>query len=397
MKTVTYRRRTLLLAAPLCAAMACTAMACTAMFGMISALAGSAYAEDQDGGQGAGDTGFPPPQVAPTRAETAADDDADWSRPSTPPVSQPPITAGGAVKNGRLPPPQIVRHSRRVPARTPYASTAATAPIARDVPAARLSSVSPIMSPVAAPSGAQAAAPLVVPTTPDSRRLQVRATRVRVNQPTCRILSIQKTHNVEAPDGVGDVLFLQLDVEYEVRGQQGRDVYIGTWFARSADGRLVRSLRQRYADTAGNATIQTRWTRVTGATARYAATLLIPYQVFPAHESGKSYEIDARVQLLRNEARGRVSLLARDKTMFRVYGLSEEEQEPTRAPSDGLDRRGFAMPGEGGEIIEPGIPTGIGAKDVAGEQGTILTPGRQDGSGAKDTPGESGAIDDVSK
>ena len=320
---------------------------------------------------------FPPPKDAKPEARTqeppaAAEDDSNWSPPAAPGAraGTPPPT------NAALPPPRIVRRSSGAPARS---AAPVRTPYIRDVPARAFT-----------PAG-------ISPTPLDARRLPTRTPLPAAPSatPACRILSIEKTHNVEAPDIEAAQLFLQFDVEYEVRGQQNRDVFVGIWFARVADGKLVRSIQRHFADSAGNVTLQTRWTRMpNNLPRRYAATLRIPYAAFPVHETGESYEIEARVQVLRTEASRRVTALARDKTTFRVYGMPPEEvRDEPEGPV--LDRIGADSASTGGEIVEPGIPTGRGAGDVAGETGTIITPGRQDGSGSKATPGEGGVIEDL--
>jgi len=321
---------------------------------------------------------FPPPEdtkpVADTQEPTAAaEDDSNWSRPAAPGAR----AGTPSPTNATLPPPRVVR---RRSAATPARNAAPVhTPYIRDVPARAATS------------------PGISPTPLDSRRLPTRTPLPATpsTTPACRILRIEKTHNVEAPDIEAAQLFLQFDVEYEVRGQQNRDVFVGIWFARVTDGKFVRSVQRHFADSAGNVTLQTRWTRMPdNLPRRYAATLLIPYAVFPVHETGESYEIEARVQVLRNETGRRVTALARDKTTFRVYGLPPEDVRDEPA-GPVLDRIGADSPSTGGEIIEPGIPTGRGAGDVAGETGTIITPGRQDGSGSKATPGEGGVIEDL--
>ena len=318
---------------------------------------------------------FPEPPAEPPAKEA----DAGWSTPSG---------AAPTPASSTLPPPRIVR---RTSARTTTPSVAT--PPAPTAPAA------PVPPPPATPSAGtfretEPRAPMQATPLPPRDAPPASAVQ-QARAPACRILSIQKTHNVEQDTVArGGALYLQLDIDYEVRGQQGRDVYVAVWFARTADGSLVKSLTHDYSDGAGHVTVQTRWTRVIAPSVRYAARVLVPYHTFPADPSQASYEIDARVQILRKEAaRGRVSILARDKTTFRVYGApADERRDPPSGPA--LDRRPLASPGLG-EIDETGIPEGFGAEDVAGETGTIRTPGIQDGSGAKATPGEAGRIIDL--
>jgi hypothetical protein len=151
-----------------------------------------------------------------------------------------------------------------------------------------------------------------------------------------RVISIRKQHNVEIP-GVGAAgslgrkdLALRLDVGYEVHGQAGRDVYVAVWFARLDSGALIRSAMPEYADASGQVTLQTRAARVAGNAARFVATLRVPYRAFPVASGEDAYDVQARVQVLRQEGPGRVSVLARGSTSFRVYGAPET---PALAPA----------------------------------------------------------------
>ena len=330
---------------------------------------------------------FPVPESAPAKG---AD---EWSAPSGPSSAKP------APAASNLPPPRIVKRRSGNAAATP-AATPSTGTFQADPMPARRTTTN------AAPLPSQPATVTRVPARPAPPTMMTGTSRTpagtaarpatpRVTAVNGRVISIEKTHNVESEAiETGGPLFLQLDIEYEVMNQQGRDVYVGVWFARKDNGQLIKSLTHDYRDGGGNLTIQTRWTRVIGPRVKYAATLLIPYYTFPADQTEESYEVEVRVNVLRNERqRGRVSVLARDMTTFRVFGTPKDEL-PDAPTGPVIDRRAYAMPGGEGKILEPGIPTGRGATHVPGETGTILTPGIQDGSGPKATPGETGIIRD---
>ncbi|MDA1196275.1 MAG: hypothetical protein O2894_13990, partial [Planctomycetota bacterium] len=150
-----------------------------------------------------------------------------------------------------------------------------------------------------------------------------------------RVLAVSKTHNVplDAGPGAEPDLALQLDVDYEVRGQAGRNVYVAIWFARVREGSLVRSALPAYGDREGNVTLQTRSAAVASDASRYRATLRIPYRAFPMSAGEASYDVEARVQILRVENGERVSMLCRGSTTFRVYGYEEGAEPAPAAPA----------------------------------------------------------------
>jgi ribosomal protein L18 len=168
------------------------------------------------------------------------------------------------------------------------------------------------------------------------------------------VLRVAKTHNL--PMGDGD-LALQLDVDYRLVGQANRDVYVQVWFARKATGRAIVSTMPQHGDNTGQATVQTRAARVTGADMRYRATLKIPYRVFPVAARGEEYDVQARVQVLRREARNMVSVLARGETTFRVYGAPAETALPTPPPApvpgaaEADEMGGIETPGDATEML----------------------------------------------
>jgi hypothetical protein len=131
------------------------------------------------------------------------------------------------------------------------------------------------------------------------------------------IQEIRKNHNLPTRDGQ---LALRMDVLFNARGQAGRDVYLAAWFTDRRTGKLVSTPRRFYADGMGHLTVQTHRVRVAGDPASYASSLWVPYSAFPPPATGASYEVDAKVQLLRQESNGRVTVLCEGTTTFTVHG-----------------------------------------------------------------------------
>lgn len=329
-----------------------------------------------------GDDGFPPAETpseepaADTPAEDAAAEKTDapspatretpptgWSPPATAPRRAPPV----ARNDPSLPPPRVVRRRhggmpaagastpRRAtpPMRAPAtAGTRETAPTGGTLPPIAVTPRT-ARAPVAPARTAQPAAPVAprtaVTTTPRATDRGLEGNRV---------YNITKVHNVALDNrsAAPGELALQLDVDYEVRGQAGRDVYVAVWFARSDDDTLIRSALPTYRDRAGHATLQTRAARVSQPAARFKATVRIPYRAFPMAAGESSYEVVARVQVLRSEPGGQVTLLCRGSTTFRVYGFDEDagaEPDTMPAPARVEGAGGTSIAGEDGRISDP--------------------------------------------
>jgi hypothetical protein len=249
------------------------------------------------------------PPVAPKPPALKPAEAGAWSPPA--------VVPGGT--GSALPAPQIIRRrgGTAAPSAMPRAPTAPrmtrTEPPIVDMPTTR----PPPPPLLPAPRGPSATGPVVrtpaLPTAPRAFPTVVTSTRV---------FSVAKTHNVAL--AAGD-LALQMDVDYEVHGQDGRNVYVGIWFVRRDTGAHIRSALTTYADSDGFVTLQTRTALVRGNTGRFTATLRIPYRAFPVAQSSESYEVEARVQILRADGAGRTTSLARGTTTFRVYGSSDAE------------------------------------------------------------------------
>lgn len=320
-----------------------------------------------------------PVKMAPAKktpaAGTSETPPTGWSPPAVTPGRS---AASFAPTDSNLPPPRVLRRRRGTApsARTPVARQPVPA---QPMPTAPLPPTNTVTTqprasqprPPQPSTGAVAITPRTAqpPTTPSVAGPTTRAgaTTGQAGPSGSRIFGVSKLHNVPLDRGPGTEqdLALQLDVDYEVRNQAGRDVYIAVWFARKADGTLVRSAVPAYGDRTGNATLQTRTVRVAAAAARYKATLRIPYSAFPMGAGEASYDVEARVQVLRTEASGQVTVLCRGSTTFRVYGFDEgEAPAPAPAPArdDGIPNDvqrgefvpGTALPGEGGKISNPG-------------------------------------------
>jgi len=269
----------------------------------------------------------PPPPAAKTPAKKPAPaPESAWSPPAVTPGS-----TGSA-----LPPPQVVRHRgaglppRSTPvapsSTSPTSPTAPTAPTRGSPPRAPAIRDIPTWTP---PRPLPPSPPSGLPTIPRAPALTqpapVRPVPPRLNDAArsgTRIIGISKTHNVALTDGD---LALQLDVDYEVRQQAGREVYVAIWFVRKDSGKHVRAALTSYADPGGFVTLQTQSARVPAAVGRYAATLRVPYRAFPVARGSDAYDVEARVQILRKERGGSVSALARGTSVFRVYGATEED------------------------------------------------------------------------
>ena len=311
---------------------------------------------------------FPTPAEAPAEAPAAAPAAPAAAAPATPTTpttawSAPAVTPGAGSALGALPPPQVVRRRGSMPPRAPMpAPRAQDAPASpgdetyvRDVPALR---PPPQAATPSAPTGTPPASwampppPPPPPPLPDGTPDAMPGTPMPGTpmpatsmpgagaspKPTTavgvegnRVYGVAKSHNVEltvpVAAGSNDVaireLALRLDVDYELRGQAGRDVYVAAWFARAETGALLTAGLPAYADGQGHVTLQTRSARVTGDASRFLATMQIPYRAFPVSTGEDAYDVEARLQVLRDEGGGRVTVLCSGATTFRVYGYAE--------------------------------------------------------------------------
>lgn len=144
-----------------------------------------------------------------------------------------------------------------------------------------------------------------------------RATReVRVSN----IDRIAKQHNLRMRTGGAG---MRIDVTFTAINQANQSVYVGVWFARKEGGELIRSAMRDFSDASGNTTAQTRPVRVVGSASVYKTSVMVAYSAFPAPGAGDSYEIEARVQLMRREGVN-VRILARGTTTFTVHGPEAE-------------------------------------------------------------------------
>ncbi len=317
----------------------------TALFVALSAVAAPcAFAEDE----------FPEPDPPPeeTKDDTKSDgakgdgekanEGNDGDVPGTPEIEEPaaaePPTekpvANPAKKD--LPPPTIrnpARSPRIIPApTTPTVAPTRTAPIRQrgtNITSRPVTAV-PMQPVVRTRPGATLPAtttrvPYVAPGAPRAPRTPttirrpvsptgpVRPTReIRVSN----IDRISKRHNLKMRSGATG---MRVDITFTAINQANRSLYVGIWFARKDDEKLIRSSWRNFADSAGNLTVQTRPVRVSGKMSTYKSSVMVPYGAFPAPGAGESYDIEARVQLLRREG-ARVRVLARTVTTFTVHG-----------------------------------------------------------------------------
>lgn len=331
----------------------------------------------------------PPAEETTGGATRETPPDTGWS----PPAVTPGRTPRAAPSDPSLPPPRIVR---RRTGSAPAGRTASSAMPSSGMPAssqprvpASPGAASPMPPPATGMPPSTGRGPIAVtprtprvpatPRAPVQPRAAMPASRTATSAPattaatptgiaSCRIFGISKLHNVPLDRGPGteNDLALQIDVDYELRGQARRDVYVAIWFARTADGSLVSSAVDAYKDRAGNATLQTRSARVVTDPARYKATLRIPYRAFPMAVGEASYDVEARVQVLRTEPSGQVTVLCRGSTTFTVFGYDEGESPAAAAPESGFpeaaappaappanagdNQPGAAIPGEDGTI-----------------------------------------------
>lgn len=281
----------------------------------------------------------------PNKKDASGGETPPWSEPTAPPVGQ--------SGSDPLPPPRVVVRRGSRPNPPTDAAAAAMGPRIKDVASDRLRPVGArgIATPEPPAAGQAPAAPAPSGLAPIPKNPN-------------RILSIGKTHNlVHGNDGD---LALQLDVQYELYGQAGRDVHVGIWFARANTDTYLESTMRDYADPRGYVTVQTRSARVRSNDARFAATLRIPYRAFPVKEGGEEYDVEARVEVLRTEGQGKVSVLCLGTTTFRVYGGPAEgpakDTKDAKAKADGKkdpgkDAGAFPEPARRTEAMgEPDAP-----------------------------------------
>ncbi len=288
--------------------------------------------------------GKPAPAAAKPEEAAPAANDAPWSPPA--------VTPGAGSALGSLPPPRVVRRRGSLPARRPTTANRAPTgtpappraplrdlPSVRDVPAR----TNPPLPPIDNTTGR-------TPSAPSAGTFAAATTAAGVGG--SRVIGIAKTHNVplERVDGQPQDLALQFDVDYEVRNQANRDVQVAIWFARADGTGLVTSSMRQYADARGKVTLQTRSARVAGTSARYNAVLRIPYRAFPIKAGESSYDVKARVQILRSEAAGKVTVLCEGTTTFRVYGFEETAEE--MKPEDAKPADSPAVANEDGTITD---------------------------------------------
>lgn len=258
------------------------------------------------------------PPVAPQPPVTKPADAGAWSPPAVVP------STGSA-----LPPPQIIRKRGSTPARSAMSTTTLPPRMTRpEPPIVDLPTTRP-PPPPPPPQLPTMRAPVVEAPAVRTPALPVAPRAFPTVATATRVFGVSKTHNVAI---AGGDLALQMDVDYEVHGQDGRNVYVGIWFVRRDTGKHIRSALSTYGDTDGFVTLQTRTALVKGNAGRFTATLKIPYRAFPVSQSTESYEVEARVQILRADGNGRATSLARGNTTFRVYGFSEDAPEVERTP-----------------------------------------------------------------
>jgi hypothetical protein len=282
----------------------------------------------------------PPPEDAPKPpvAEEKADPPPAWS--------QPPEAAPA------LPPPTVIVRRRGTPLPPVHEESAV-----KDVP-------SEIPPPTPAAQPEREVAPPTAPAPPPEPERRAEDGRLPIAMTPSMVQSITKTHNVPLEDGER---VLKLEVEYEVVGQAGRDVYVGIWFVRKDKDRYVRAAMWQYRDPQGYLTAQTRSARVGSDTARYVAALQVPYGAFPMREGDQEYEVQGRVLVLRRESGSRMTVLARGETTFTVYA-GPAEPEAVEPPAEAAPE---AFPAPTGTIEEPWIPEGEGPKAEPAPDGII--------------------------
>jgi len=274
-------------------------------------------------------------QSPPAESEVEPEAEAPSPREGTPPPPPAAKPSGGSMwsppagvpgdASSALPPPQIVRRGAGA-ARAPLAAPAAPGATAPTPPTGTLPPPPP-SGPPAPLAPARTTGTTTAPALPAQPAAPAELPRALAGS---RVFGVSKSHNIPLPGGD---LALQMDVDYEVVGQAGRDVYVAIWFVRTDTGAHIRAAMSTYADTTGFVTLQTRSARVEGASARFTATLKIPYRAFPVAQVNDSYEIEARVQILRDDGSGRATSLARGSSTFRVYGSAEPATTAT-TPTD---------------------------------------------------------------
>jgi hypothetical protein len=164
----------------------------------------------------------------------------------------------------------------------------------RTAPAAGMVSTAP---PLARPASAGPIAPAPGPTTPGPG-WAMPAPPPAASPVGGRVIDVRKVHNV--PLGAALNLGLELQVDAESAGQQGRHVGVLVTFLYYQNGCMIRATHERFADRYGFLKAWTEPVVVTEPLQRHQATLTIPYAAFPCppKRCGCNYAVEAWVLLM---------------------------------------------------------------------------------------------------
>jgi hypothetical protein len=166
--------------------------------------------------------------------------------------------------------------------------------------------------------------------------------------------TIRKTHNVPLDDWG---LALRLDVELALVGAADAPVRLMAWFASRRNGVLLRSVLRPWRDGQGHLFTQTEPLRTTMRAGWFGGTLIVPYGAFPHPRNGSSYEVEARLMLVRVDRVGRAAVLGRGSTTFTVHADTvESEARPAPMPEVPEGEAPVVFPAPAGMDVEEVVP-----------------------------------------
>jgi len=130
-----------------------------------------------------------------------------------------------------------------------------------------------------------------------------------------KVIAVRKHHNVP---WAGNWLALEFEMAFAVVGQSGQDVGATITFYEVATQRPLRAAMRPYVDSEGNLSIYTQLVPVSADAQVFRSRLKIPYRAFPWPTKGPTYEVEARVRLMRRSPEGEFAVLDRSTTSFNV-------------------------------------------------------------------------------
>ena len=160
------------------------------------------------------------------------------------------------------------------------------------------------------------------------------------------VVAIAKTHNVlwscACPDKA-----IRLDVLFAVVGMKGE--YVGaTVDFYDGRGRPILSVNYPWANRQGQVSAWTKLIRIQHDARWLKTALVVPYKAFPCPPDRGSYEVEARVRLLKRRGADDYETVVGGRTTFTVHGASEgprdwrdytgSERRPMQSCQDRIQR-----------------------------------------------------------